>query len=214
MLKDHYGVLGLSPSASIHDIKKAYRRLAQELHPDKANDDPYAKERFAAVKEAYEVLSNPRRKSAYLQERWYYQSTGRKKTAVLITPENILQQSLELDRHVRTLDVHRMDKQGLADHINALVNADTVEKLNAYHRPDINDEITITLLRSIAILPKTEQEKLVARLKQLKNTERSNSAITVFEMEQRKARSWDSIRPWLIVLAALLLTFLIFLFGQ
>lgn len=214
MLKDHYGTLGLSPSASVQDIKKAYRRLAQELHPDKANDDPYAKEKFQAVKEAYETLSDPRRKSLYLQKRWYYQSTGRKKTAALITPENVLQQALELDRYVRTLDIHRMDKQGLSDHINELISAGTVEKLNEFHRPDINDETTITLLRSIALLPKTEQEKLIARLKRMENTEKTNTAITVFEMEQRKLRSWDSIRPWLVVLAALLLAVLIFLVGQ
>ncbi len=214
MLKDHYGILGLSPSASIQDVKKAYRRLAQELHPDKSHGDPYAKEKFQAVKEAYETLTDPRRKSLYLQERWYYQSTGRKRTAALTTPENFLQQSLELDRYVRTLDVHRMDKQGLFDHISELINAGTVEKLNEFHRPDINDEISITLLRSIALLRRDKQEELIARLKHLETTEKTDSAIAVFQVEQKNSRRWDSTRPWLVILVALLMALLIFLASQ
>jgi molecular chaperone DnaJ len=58
MATDYFGVLGLARSASDSDIKRAYRRLARDLHPD-VNPDPEAKERFQEVTRAYEALTDP-----------------------------------------------------------------------------------------------------------------------------------------------------------
>jgi molecular chaperone DnaJ len=58
-IKDYYTILGLQPSASADEIKKAYRSLALKYHPDRNKDDPTAESKFKEVAEAYEVLSNP-----------------------------------------------------------------------------------------------------------------------------------------------------------
>jgi len=62
--RDLYEVLGVGRAASTDDIKKAYRRLARELHPD-VNGDPEAGERFKRVTAAYEVLSDPAKRRQY-----------------------------------------------------------------------------------------------------------------------------------------------------
>ena len=54
--RDYYEILGVRSSASDQEIKRAFRGLARELHPD-VSDDPEADERFKEVVEAYEVLS-------------------------------------------------------------------------------------------------------------------------------------------------------------
>ena len=77
-LKDYYKILEMEPSATLTEIKKAYRRLAQQYHPDKNSSDEYALTYFAEIKEAYEVLTNPAKKDYYLQQRWYQQSLGKK----------------------------------------------------------------------------------------------------------------------------------------
>lgn len=62
--RDYYDVLGVSRGASSEEIKKAFRRLAMQYHPDR-NKDPGAEQKFKEVSEAYEVLSDPERRSAY-----------------------------------------------------------------------------------------------------------------------------------------------------
>jgi len=65
MSKDYYNVLGINKGASDDEIKKAYRKKAMEFHPDKNPDNPQAETKFKEAAEAYDVLSNPEKKSNY-----------------------------------------------------------------------------------------------------------------------------------------------------
>lgn len=67
--KDFYRVLGVTEKASAEEIKKAYRKLAKQYHPDANPGDPGAAERFKDVGEAYAVLSDPERRKQYEQVR-------------------------------------------------------------------------------------------------------------------------------------------------
>ena len=67
--KDYYQILGISESASPAEIKKAYRKLAKQYHPDANQNDPKAADRFKEVGEAYAVLSNPQKRKQYDQVR-------------------------------------------------------------------------------------------------------------------------------------------------
>ena len=65
--RDYYEVLGVEKSASADEIKKAYRKMAIKYHPDKNPGDKEAEEKFKEAAEAYDVLSNPDKKSRYDQ---------------------------------------------------------------------------------------------------------------------------------------------------
>src|SRR6266581_2173680 len=65
--RDYYEVLGVNRDAAEDEIKKAYRKLAMKFHPDRNPDNPKAEEQFKEAKEAYEMLSDGQKRSAYDQ---------------------------------------------------------------------------------------------------------------------------------------------------
>jgi len=65
--KDYYEILGVERNASEKDIKRAYRRLARQFHPDVNPDDKQAEEKFKEINEAYEVLGDPEKRTRYDQ---------------------------------------------------------------------------------------------------------------------------------------------------
>jgi molecular chaperone DnaJ len=67
MKRDYYEVLGVAKNVSEADLKKAFKRLAMKFHPDRNPDNKDAEEKFKEAKEAYEVLADPQKRSAYDQ---------------------------------------------------------------------------------------------------------------------------------------------------
>jgi curved DNA-binding protein CbpA len=69
--KDHYKLLGIAPSASVQEIKKAYRKLAFQYHPDRNQASQKANEKMQEINEAYATLSDPIKRKEYDIPRGY-----------------------------------------------------------------------------------------------------------------------------------------------
>ncbi|MCX6319383.1 MAG: J domain-containing protein [Bacteroidetes bacterium] len=213
--KDYYSILELAPSATSTDIKKAYRRLALVHHPDKNPNNPEAAAQFAAIKEAYEVLMDPARKEYYLQQRWYRQSMGSRKSQPIVTPANILKEAIELERYVSKLDIFRMDKAGLQQYILDLLSEDTVEKLQQFHDPEAMRQIQSIVLRAARPLPFAYLTPVAQRLQSLcKDDPEGLDSIRGFMQLQRKTQTRERYTLLIIMIITFVLCLVIYFAGR
>ncbi|TMI63591.1 MAG: J domain-containing protein [Bacteroidetes bacterium] len=214
-LKDYYQILELEPSATMQEIKKAYRRLALQYHPDKTNNDKYAAVHFADVKEAYEVLTNPSKKYYYLQQRWYEQSIGKKTKQQATTPVAVLKQALELERYAAQIDVFRMDKGGLRDYILNLVSDETIEKLSGFNEPDITISIIDSIMKSGRVLTPDYTKEIVRQLYKLAGKNDVQSLrIRNFETKLTKQDQQEKYSFVIAIVITALICLLIWLAGR
>lgn len=211
-LKDYYKILGIEPSSSVSEIRKAYRNLAQQFHPDKKPGDQYAALKFEEIKEAYEVLTNPSKKENYLSQRWYEQSQGRKnfKTEPS-TPDELLKQSLELYRYSAGQDAFRMDKEGLATYIKQLLSDNIIQNINKFKDREATLQIIRLLIKtSRNLLPKQLREIGQQLYKLAGENEISKELITEFLKQHNKENNWQQYKIPLMLLLTILLCFLIY----
>jgi curved DNA-binding protein CbpA len=211
-VKDYYTILGLQPSATLPEIKKAYHRLALQYHPDKNNNDPYAAVQFTEIKEAYEVLTNPAKKEYYLQQRWYNRSMGKKMAGKEpVSPPTLLKQCLELNKYVASLDTYRMDKEGLAQYIGHILSDSNIEQLQSFNEPDVNRQIIITVVQTITPLRLSQIRPVTLQLFKLAgaDTESKNLVAAVLE-KHRKKEKLEKYQPFIIVLVTVIICLVIY----
>jgi hypothetical protein len=214
-LKDYYRILEIEPSASLPEIKKAFRKLAHQFHPDKKQNDPYASAQFAEIKEAYEVLTNPAKKEYYLQQRWYMQSAGKRKTQDVITPVTVLKHLLELEKYVSTLDVHRMDKQGLSNYLSEILSGTVIATLLPFKESHINNQIIITVLHAMAALKYKQAEMVTKQLFKLAGENPgSRKLIEEFLSGKKQKEKEEMFQPYIILLIVAVICILIWLMGR
>ena len=211
-MKDYYAILSCTPMSSAADIKKQYRLLAQRYHPDKNPGDAYAAAAFQDIKEAYETLTQPDRKEAWLQERWLRQvhNIDHSETAPL-TPDLILKKLLRLDRTIASMDVFRMDQVGCADDLVNILSDRHLNCLLQFNERDINQTIVQFVLSCARPLEYPYLEALWPRLLQL--AEDDPELIRLIEetrTAKKRKQQQEMLTAPLVILITLLLCAMIF----
>lgn len=204
---DYYDILQLQPSASLAEIKSAYRKLAHLYHPDKNHGDSVAKAHFELIKEAYEVLSHPVKKEKYLQERWHSKAHAIPFQHKPTTAHDILITVLNTGNKVMQMDQYRMNKEGLKNEINNLLSDENIKILYEFNELNMNDAIVKELLQMINILPTADELTLLKRLRCIDNT----YTATIKEREELLNGNlfWETWKPAFILLMVILICILI-----
>jgi len=204
---DHYAILQITPQASPLEIKKAYRRLAQQYHPDKTHDDPWAAAHFTAIKEAYETLSTPWKKQQYLEARWYARSKGEEPTTSVITPSAILQEVLKIDREAALADVFRLDSNQLVHEINQVLDTVRMECLLSFRDEAVNQQIVCILCRPLLLLTPAEAGQFTTRLQQLAGDNEKAHDSLLSSMKTIRSNYLRQRYQWLLIPLAIILLY-------
>jgi curved DNA-binding protein CbpA len=210
-LKDFYQILEVGPEASELDIRKAYRRLAMLHHPDKNPNDRVAEAIFREVQEAYDTLTDPIKKDAYLQLRWYEQSQGRRLSGLkALTSVNILKDLLQLDRYISFQNPYHIDRQGLSVYLLQTLSPEAIEQLKSEPDKKLVAEIVATALRPAKHLTPKESTPIIERLRSLSVINAAlEGSINDFQRSMRDKQWWEKWRFPILVLITFLICLLI-----
>lgn len=210
--KDYYKILELEIGASEQDIKKAYRQMAMKFHPDKNEGDRFAESRFKEVAEAYEVLSDPRRRSAYNQQRWYGKSTRQTTDVSPVTSHTILERCRALNKYMFTLEAFHINQPALNRYLVHLLSATTLNILLTENNIGNNQQIIKELLQAASPLPYKSIENITGLLRKIAGIDGQVTAVLDNYLREKKlSYNLKRYTPAFALLIALILCLLIYL---
>lgn|GEM_PF-1756877 len=156
------------------------------------------------------MLSDAGKRAAYDYERWLSGQFVRKTAA--FTPQSLLQRLEQLNLHMRTVDVYRMNKQLLYEYLLYLFSDDKIAVLQARSDAATSDRITEAVTRAVAPLPYYYTLSVLDRI-QLALADRHEAAGRIRALRQSVVRKRQRERslPWIALLATLLLCFLMYI---
>jgi molecular chaperone DnaJ len=199
-VKDYYKILELPTTASLQDIKRSFRRLAQQYHPDKNDGSHMAAAHFREIQEAYKTLSDPKKREAYHYQRWYVRSTGKPFASAPLTPTHILQECRLLQQYVASMNMFHLRFDAVSLHIRELLSENAMGMLLEQKNVAVNREIIQSVLTSIQPLPKKYYIPIANLLLQLAGDDATTRSTIEQALTNKKQRHiWDKYK-WVLML--------------
>ncbi|MBS1750888.1 MAG: J domain-containing protein [Bacteroidetes bacterium] len=210
LFNDYYKTLGLPFNASNEDIKKRYRKMALQFHPDTNEGDDFAHNRFREIQEAYEVLSNPQRRYNYDRE-WRLHFPTQSATATRNdTPESILSDLLVLEKKVLDMDEFRFNKDKVFTQLKQFFSENNIALLRHEATAGIKKEIINAVMKTGSRLNANHILFLSGKLTSLLNPgETLYTSILTWEKKAKQQAFWEKYKLLFALLIALALCFLI-----
>lgn len=214
LLKDYYKILGITPSATLADIKKSFRRLALLYHPDKNFGSNLYEAKFKEIKEAYEILSDVRQRREYNSRRHDQSQSEKKKTYRQSDPRTILDQTIAFRRKITAIDSERMNKRAVYHHLQHLLAIQNILILKHGNEQEINKRFIDEIISCSRFLPFSQVEKICLQLTELAGTDNdSYRKIYHFSRQSRLQTYWNKYKLLIAVIVALMLCLLIYILG-
>lgn len=212
-LKDHYRTLGLTATASVDDIKKAFRKLAHQYHPDKNQTQGSNTERFRQVQEAYNILGDAAQKKAYDEQRHWAGLIADKEPAS-ITPTWLLQQAKQLQAQLKKADRDTLNQALLRQYLSHLLS----DAHLAIIAKDADEEqvncLFTTLLATTEKMELRYFEEIAPKLRQLSNNAAVLKALDNAADKKAKDAMQRKLLPFLIIFITLFLCALMYFYTK
>ena len=214
-MKDHYKILGITPSATQQEVKKVYRTRAMQYHPDKNPDNHFAHERFIEIQEAYSILSDSRLRERYDSERWLNGMGRRTDYSQAVTPEWLLDMCRKLNESLEKMDIHRISHHALQQYIMLILSGAHLGVLRQHKDEDRNTAIITSLLKSMERLELKYLYEVSAALKEIvpaapEALQAIDDNLSAREREERQRRLF----PYIILAVTLALCVFMYYYGK
>lgn len=214
-LKDYYKTLEVAPAATQQEIKKSFRRLALQFHPDKNAGNHLAEARFKEIQEAYEILSDPEQRKEYNYKRWHLRSIGKAYSERPLTPDAILEECRALKLYVDSMSIFRIDYDLVSQHIRQLISSSSIGILQQFNDTGTNREIVKTLIQACRPLPLRYFIPISKQMLQLGDSDHAIAAMVQNHLrEKRLHEKWDIYKWILMLIITTLLIWLMIEFGK
>jgi hypothetical protein len=204
--KDYYQILDVHPTCTMLEIKKAYRKLALQYHPDTNNNNPFFVEKFREIKIAYEILSNAESRKKY-HSSVYFENYIKEVTNI----NDILLKVAQLKNYVTNSNTDKIDQVLLLNYLLDLLSPSNVVIILNSNNESIKNEIFESIISSTKILPYSLFIKVSAILEKIFLVE--TTTIELILKQKKRIEWWNNYKILFAVIAALLFCLLIALIG-
>lgn len=196
---DYYKILGLKPTATIQEIKKAYRELALRFHPDRNPNDEKSETLFKKINEANSILSNQEKRRNYDNSLIAKEEKNKQQNGPKATPLSFLNYYKELREKVKNIKRDQINQKGLFENIDILLTPININFLVNYGDTDTNKLIIEEILTCIKKLDYEYSKDLFIKLSQIAGSE-NEIIIKIFKInkKERIRNSWKNNRSWLV----------------
>ncbi len=168
IVKDYYKILDCEPGATQENIKKNYRNLALQFHPDTNPNNAEALIQFNLIKEAYEVLSDPIKRMQYHNQKWLLQGKGVTQFETeAYTPAFILKEIIEIEKYVSTADTYRLEKTQIEKQLLHLLSDIHVNTIKEHADPVLLQTIHNNTVHILFYMDSAQTNAIIPQLNML-----------------------------------------------
>lgn len=208
--KNYYLILGVPPNATLAEIKRSFRFLANKFHPDKNQGDARAEEAFKEIAEAYDVLSDAAKRQQYHERKFSSVNYGSNKNGS-ISLETIFQEANQLEAFVAMADPFRINRKALFLSIENLLSPRKLLLLEKEKNSLLAEKFSEQILLVSKPLNYRMSKSVIEKLHPLfeGSTAFQQKTTQYLKLKKRK-EDWDNFKPWIAMLLAFILCVLIF----
>lgn len=213
-VKDYYAILKVSVGTDVMGIKKAFRALAMEYHPDKRSGNHLDEMYYREIQEAYLVLTDPKKREEYLYQRWLENAMGHRLDRAL-RAEDILQLFIKAEQYIAGADHFRMDKMILMNHLKDLFSDARLKTIMAENNPQM-ELCTLQMAHSAA--QQMDTKGLEWLFEQFRNMlakhPAEQSAWEASMRKKQKEKRMEDLKIPLVLVLTLIACWMIFKLGK
>ncbi|MCO5240401.1 MAG: J domain-containing protein [Chitinophagaceae bacterium] len=213
--KDYYKTLGVTPDCSPDTIKKKFRKLALQYHPDKNAERELATLQFREIQEAYETLSHPSKRAKYHFEWKLHFPSAHNHSGNYNDPLGILNECTRLNNEVAQMDIFRANREGIFLRMNEILSAPNINLLLFHKEEKINEKIITQLLSAARVIPFKHITAVTDPLVAIAGTDDAViKKIRRFIKTAKQQYYWEKIYPVFVLLITILVCLFIYRASQ